>query len=146
MQHSADKNLEKVIQANGFNSEGKVTNDPRIEPKRKWMREYFFLDELPQLFYNVLYKRNMKLVGIRPRSENHWKHYPKEHKQRCTAEKPGLIGIHKISNGKTQLQKERRYMAEQKVYSKCLFGKNYVDLKWGLPITYGIIMGKIKGI
>jgi len=46
---------------------------------------------LPQL-YN-LFKGDLKLVGIRPKSEEHWEAYPLKIMERSLKQKPGLMGI-----------------------------------------------------
>lgn len=79
----------------------------------------------------------MKLVGVRPRLS--WERFSKSHQDRCLKYKPGLLGVHKYLTNKTQLQKERRYMAERKIRPI------WTDIKYGSVIVYGILTGRIRG-
>jgi lipopolysaccharide/colanic/teichoic acid biosynthesis glycosyltransferase len=85
----ADKQLDKIPK-DCFDSNGHITDDPRVTPLGKIFRRYW-IDELPQL-YNFM-AGDLKLVGIRPRSESDWKTYPPEIKERSLRQKPGLMGI-----------------------------------------------------
>ncbi|MBU2639236.1 MAG: sugar transferase [Nanoarchaeota archaeon] len=78
----------RLIQENGRDSLGKIVEDPRIIPGRRFLRRYG-IDELPQ-FYNVL-KGEMALVGIRPRTEEEWSVDPEELKEMALEFKPGLV-------------------------------------------------------
>lgn len=85
----ADKKLEEVV-INGFDSFGKILEDPRITPIGRILRKYW-IDELPQLY--SLARGDIKLVGIRPREEKVWKRYPKSIMERELKQKPGLMAI-----------------------------------------------------
>lgn len=85
----ADERLE-ALAGNGFDSFGKILNDTRITPLGRLLRRYW-IDELPQL-YN-LGRGDLKLVGIRPRSEVTWERYPSDIMERALQQKPGLFGI-----------------------------------------------------
>ncbi len=89
MHPGAHERLEEVA-VNGFDSLGKVKNDPRITPIGKFLRKYW-IDELPQI-YNLA-RGDIKLVGIRPMSESDWMKYPPVIMERSLRQKPGLIGF-----------------------------------------------------
>ncbi len=67
---------------------GKFRNDFRVTSWGRWMRR-LWLDEQP-MWINWL-KRDMKLVGLRPLSEQYFSLYPEEFKERRIKYKPGLI-------------------------------------------------------
>lgn len=77
-----------VFEKNNLQSGGKFHNDFRISPEGKFFRK-FWLDELPMLI-NFL-KGDMKLVGVRPLSQQYYNLYSEELKQKRIQCKPGLI-------------------------------------------------------
>lgn len=85
----ADKQLESLV-SNGFDSFGKIINDPRITPVGRILRKYW-VDELPQL-YNLA-RGDMKLVGIRPQTEDEWRLYPDDIMELALMQKPGLLAV-----------------------------------------------------
>ena len=72
----------------GMNIADKSDNDWRITRWGKFLRKYW-LDELPMLIN--LFKRDVKLVGIRPLSQTMFDTYPKDLQDKRTRTKPGLI-------------------------------------------------------
>lgn len=79
---------EYVFQKNNLQDGGKIKNDFRISPYGKVFRK-LWLDELP-MFYNF-FKREMKLVGVRPLSEHYFSLYSTELQTLRIKTKPGLI-------------------------------------------------------
>ena len=79
---------EYVFQKNDLQDGGKFKNDFRISPYGKVFRK-LWLDELP-MFYNF-FKREMKLVGVRPLSAHYFSLYSKELQILRIKTKPGLI-------------------------------------------------------
>ena len=71
------------------NGHGKPKDDPRITKTGKILRK-FWLDETPQL-YNLI-KGDIKLIGVRPMTEEDWKIYPSDIKEKSLEEKPGWGG------------------------------------------------------
>jgi len=138
MEPNADNRFEQTIRENGLTASRKIRNDPRIIPSRKWMRLHF-IDEILQLPYNVLYKRNMKLIGRRASSEDYWNYSTRQQKIRALRHKPGFIGVHKYDPKRTSEQNERRYFAEKKLMPI------WTDIKYGIVILYNILAGRIKG-
>ena len=90
MDINAHENLEEVINGSELDSLGKPLQDPRITPMGQALRKYG-IDETFQ-WYNLA-RGDLKLVGIRPRSEKDWKSYPSEIMESSLKQKPGLIAI-----------------------------------------------------
>ena len=84
----------------------KVTNDPRITPVGKWLRQWS-LDELPQLF-NVL-KGEMSLVGPRPLPVDEVKRFNDLAHRRRLSVKPGLTCLWQIG-GRNQISDFREWV------------------------------------
>ena len=67
-------------------------NDPRVTKVGRFLRKTS-LDELPQLWYNVLLRGNMSLVGPRPvLREELDRYYTDEEQQAILSVKPGVTG------------------------------------------------------
>ena len=66
----------------------KFNNDFRITSWGRVMRK-LWIDELPMLIN--LFRGEMKLVGVRPLSEQYFELYPEELQQQRTRNKPGLV-------------------------------------------------------
>lgn len=79
---------EYVYRQNQLQSGGKFHNDFRISMVGRFFRKYF-LDEIP-MFINLL-KGDLKLVGVRPLSQQYFNLYSDELKSRRLRHKPGLI-------------------------------------------------------
>lgn len=79
---------EYVYERNHLREGGKLKDDFRINIWGKFLRP-LWLDELPML-WNVL-KGDMKLVGVRPLSEQYFSLYTPEMQELRTRVKPGLI-------------------------------------------------------
>ncbi len=90
MDVDASDRLEEVVRDSELDGYGKIKDDPRITPIGRRLRRYW-IDELPQL-YNIV-RRDLKLVGIRAKSEQDWKEYPLKLKERVLRQKPGLMAI-----------------------------------------------------
>ena len=50
----AEAQFEKVVKSNGSDGTGKINGDPRIDPRRAWLRKTF-LDEILHIPYNFLW-------------------------------------------------------------------------------------------
>jgi lipopolysaccharide/colanic/teichoic acid biosynthesis glycosyltransferase len=88
--HSYAEYLQAYIhEKNNLEEGGKFKNDPRVSTIGKFLRKTW-LDEFPMLI-NVLIKRNMKIVGVRPLSRHYFSLYTKELQEKRVQFKPGLI-------------------------------------------------------
>ncbi len=89
---------------------GKFSNDFRVSTAGKFMRA-FWIDELP-MFINV-FKGEMKLVGVRPLSNQYYNLYPEELQKARTRVKPGLVPPYYADMPQTLeeiIESERRYL------------------------------------
>jgi lipopolysaccharide/colanic/teichoic acid biosynthesis glycosyltransferase len=77
-----------IYETNNLQEGGKFKDDFRISTLGKFMRRYW-IDEIPML-YNLL-KGDIKLIGVRPLSEQYLSLYSDELKQERKKHKPGLI-------------------------------------------------------
>ena len=77
-----------VHQQNSLENGGKFKNDFRIATSRSFLRR-FWLDELPMLIN--LFKGELKIVGVRPLSQQYYSLYSKELQEKRIKYKPGLV-------------------------------------------------------
>jgi len=77
-----------MYRQNALDTNGKFADDFRIASWGKVLRKYW-LDEIPMLF-NWL-RGDLKLVGVRPLSEQYFSLYRDDLKERRLSQKPGLI-------------------------------------------------------
>lgn len=99
-----------VYERNNLKNGGKFDNDFRITTLGKIMRK-FWIDELPMLIN--LFRRDMKLVGVRPLSNHYFNLYDEDLKQKRTQHRPGLIPPYyaDLPDTLTEIQEsERKYL------------------------------------
>lgn len=77
-----------IYEHNHLQQGGKFADDYRVTPWGRWMRR-FWIDELP-MFINF-FKGELKLVGVRPLSQQYFSLYTKEMQELRTRVKPGLL-------------------------------------------------------
>jgi hypothetical protein len=77
-----------IYEKHNLQDGGKFHNDFRISSAGRIMRT-LWIDELPMLL-NLL-RGDLKLVGVRPISEQYFSLYSKNHRKRRTRYKPGLV-------------------------------------------------------
>ncbi|MES2588162.1 MAG: sugar transferase [Bacteroidota bacterium] len=126
-----------IVQKHGLNEKGKIHRDFRLTPWGKWMRKYW-IDEIPQLLN--LFKGQMKLVGVRPVSENYYKRLPEDLQKLRIKYKPGCIPPYVALNFKSSFE---AVVNAERVYLK-LKSKNpyFTDLKF---FFYALINIFLKG-
>lgn len=130
---------EYVISLHGYSKIGKVDDDFRLTKWGKFLRKTQ-LDELPQFFINILYKRNMKLVGARPLSKEEFKRYPDDIKELRSKFKPGLFPPYAA----LKMQgKEKAIEAERLYFNAKLKNPRTTDIKFFFMAVYNKISGKI---
>lgn len=86
---------EYVYKINQLDKGGKFKDDFRISTLGRFMRK-LWIDELPMIF-NIL-KGDMKIIGVRPLSEQYFNLYTKELQEKRIKFKPGLIPPFYIDN------------------------------------------------
>jgi lipopolysaccharide/colanic/teichoic acid biosynthesis glycosyltransferase len=123
----------------GFDENGKIDQSKNIILGRKWLRKYG-IDELPQIPYNIFFKRNMKFVGLRPVKEETFKTYPENLQKKYIKIKPGWMGVNKSSFGSTDAEKNEIYLDK--------YEKNplITDIVYFFNISYNILTGKVKNL
>lgn len=139
----SNKDFNKLLSSNGLDKQGNIKDDPRRIPNRIWLRQYH-VDELPQLFYNVIFKRNMKLIGIRARGKNSWDLFPTQHKERALKQKPSLAGVPYAYPKLSTIKAERKYLAKQKLAKKKSIPLILIDIKHFFRIFYNKTILKQK--
>jgi hypothetical protein len=77
-----------IYKTHNLKEGGKFNNDFRVSMAGKIIRT-LWLDELPMLIN--WFRGELKLVGVRPLSEQYFKLYSKEHQERRIRYKPGLV-------------------------------------------------------
>jgi lipopolysaccharide/colanic/teichoic acid biosynthesis glycosyltransferase len=138
MRDGAEDELAELVADGQMNKDRKIENDPRVIPSRRWLRRGF-IDETPQILYNLFWKRNMRLVGERPKSETYWEGYPRQFKARSLKSKPGFLGVHKYNSLKPCVKVGRKYQAEKKLRPV------WTDIKYGSVIIFNILTGRARG-
>lgn len=151
MRKDAD-NVHRMLdeeQLRQYYNEYKLDDDPRLIGWKKegdgrrcfgaWIRK-LSMDELPQIYWNILIKGNMSVIGPRPilRDELE-RHYTKEEQEKLLSIKPGLTGYWQAyaRNNATYETGQRQKMELYYVDNRCL----WLDLKI-LFATVGAVLSK----
>jgi len=103
---------EKIIQENNLDKGGKIKNDYRITFYGKFFRKYW-IDELPMIINWI--KRELKMVGVRPLSEDYYSRYPADLQELRIKTKPGLVPPYYVDLPVTFeeiLDSERKYLMQ----------------------------------
>ena len=78
----------KIIAENKLDKTGKIKNDFRITYYGQFLRKYW-IDEFPMIINWI--KRELKIVGVRPLSEDNFSRYPADLQELRIKTKPGLV-------------------------------------------------------
>ena len=78
----------QIINDNKLDAGGKIKDDYRITFYGKFFRKYW-VDELPMITNWI--KRELKIVGVRPLSEDYFSRYPADLQELRIKTKPGLV-------------------------------------------------------
>lgn len=135
----ADELFPEVAQAHGIDGHGKVKNDPRITKIGRFLRRYW-LDETPQIL--KLLSGEMRLVGIRPKTEEYWQLFPAEDRKKALRYRPALCGIDYLCKGDSLqdlIKFERGYLDEKEAHSFL------TDVKYFSKLMHGIVFCGIRG-
>lgn len=108
----------------GMDIADKSNDDWRITTWGKFMRKYW-LDELPMLIN--WFKRDVKLVGVRPLSKTMFETYPKWLQDKRTLSRPGLIPPFYIDHPDTF---EELFASEDKYLTEYLAHPIRTDIKY----------------
>ena len=122
-----------VYEKNKLAEGGKLNNDFRVSSIGKVFRKYW-IDELPMLIN--LFKRDVKLVGVRPLSEHYLGLYSEELKERRLKHTPGLIPPFYVDMPKTLQEIMDSEMKYLDAYEKSPF---LTDVKYFFKATYNIV-------
>jgi lipopolysaccharide/colanic/teichoic acid biosynthesis glycosyltransferase len=117
---------------------GKFNHDFRVSTQGRIMRR-LFIDELPML-YNWI-KRDMKLFGVRPISEQYFKLYNKELQEKRVKFKPGLVPPYYADLPKTLEEIQKSEMSYLEAYEKRPFR---TDWKYFWRAVYNIVFKKAR--
>ncbi|HEB84257.1 MAG TPA: hypothetical protein ENI92_04560 [Bacteroidetes bacterium] len=127
-----------IIDNHGLNGHGKVARDFRIADWGRVLRRYW-LDEIPQLL-NVI-RGELKLVGVRPLSEDFFQRYPRDLQEKRSRWKPGCIPpfyYDMPKNFEEIIESERRYLESYERHPLL------TDLRYFLKSMYNIIVRKAR--
>lgn len=99
-----------IIKKNKLDKTGKINNDYRVTFYGKFLRKYW-IDEFPMILNWI--KRDLKIVGVRPLSEDYFKRYPKDLQNLRIKTKPGLVPPYYVDlpvSFEEICESERRYL------------------------------------
>ena len=120
----------------GMDIADKSNDDWRITTWGKFMRKYW-LDELPMLIN--WFKRDVKLVGVRPLSKTMFDTYPEWLQEKRTKSKPGLIPPFYIDHPDTF---EELFASEDKYLTEYLEHPIRTDIKYFFLTMHSILTRK----
>ena len=127
-----------ILKENDFSASGKIFKDYRITTWGKLFRKYW-IDELPNLIN--FFKRDMKLIGVRPVSFKYFNKLPEELQELRVKTKPACIGIH-YSTIPNSFDEVIDYEVEY--LEKYLEKPFRTDLKYLIKFFYNIFFKKIR--
>jgi len=122
-----------------LNEEGKFNKDIRVTTIGRLMRKYW-VDELPMLL-NII-KGEMKIVGVRPLSNQYFNLYSKELQEKRVKFKPGLLPpfYADMPQSMDEIQaSEMKYLVSCEVH-----GEFKTDMKYFLVILKNILVKKAR--
>lgn len=129
---------EYVYQRNNLADGGKFHNDFRVSTLGRFMRR-FWIDELPMLINLV--RRDMKLVGVRPLSQQYYELYDEELKDLRIRTRPGLIPPYYADMPSTL---EEIQASEKKYLESYLRNPFLTDWRYFWKATYNIVVKKAR--
>ena len=137
--HPYSEYIQKYVfdQRGGMNIADKSDDDWRITTWGRFLRKYW-LDELPMLIN--WFKRDVKLVGVRPLSRTMFDQYPKDLQDKRTLCKPGLIPPFYIDHPQTF---DELYASEHKYLDAYLKHPIWTDIRYFFMTMYSILFKKM---
>ena len=127
-----------AFKKNNLQGGGKIKDDFRVTNWGKWFRK-LWIDELP-MFINF-FKREMKLVGVRPLSRHYFNLYPEDLQKLRTQVKPGLVPPFYADMPKTL---EEIIESERKYLKSYLEHPIKTDIKYFFKAWYNILIKKAR--
>jgi lipopolysaccharide/colanic/teichoic acid biosynthesis glycosyltransferase len=127
-----------VFERNSLEKGGKLKDDFRITYWGKIFRK-LWIDELP-MFIN-LFRRELKLVGVRPLSKHYFSLYPKELQEKRIKTKPGLIPPFYVDMPKTM---EEIVASELKYLDQYKESPLKTDVKYFFKSFYNILIKRAR--
>jgi lipopolysaccharide/colanic/teichoic acid biosynthesis glycosyltransferase len=131
MVDGAERQEQRLFQAQGDRTFLKVKNDPRTTPLGRVLRR-FSIDELPQLF-NVL-RGDMSLLGPRPLLQGDLHRFPRASVMRRFAMKPGISGLWQVS-GRSLLPDADRIRLDIDYVDNWTFRRDLALLAKTIPVV-----------
>jgi len=128
-----------IYKNNDLHKAGKFNGDYRVTSWGRVFRKYW-IDDWPMI-YNLI-KGDIKLVGVRPISEQYLSLYSDELKEKRTKVKPGLVPPYYADMPETLdeiMQSELRYL---EAYRKQPF---ITDIRYFFSALYNIVVNKARG-
>ncbi len=129
---------EYIYEKKGISTNGKFSHDPRVTPAGRILRKYF-IDEVPML-WNLI-RGDLKLVGIRPISQQYQGIYPTEFAKFRSRFKPGVIPPYyaDLPKGFEEIvESEKRYLTS---YESSPLA---TDVKYLVKSAYNIIFKRAR--
>lgn len=127
-----------IYEQNYLDEKSKFKDDFRITTIGKIMRK-LWIDEFPMII-NV-FKGELKIVGVRPLSQQYFNLYPEDMRQLRTKFKPGLVPPYYVDlpkNFNQVVESERKYLIS---YEKSPF---LTDIKYFFKAFYNIFFHKAR--
>ncbi|MEQ8523497.1 sugar transferase [Gracilimonas sp.] len=127
-----------AFKKNSLQQGGKIKDDFRVTTWGRWFRK-LWIDELP-MFINF-FKREMKLVGVRPLSRHYFNLYPEDLQELRTKVKPGLVPPFYADMPQTL---EEIIESERKYLKSYLEHPIRTDVRYFFKAWYNILVKKAR--
>lgn len=135
----AEKYLDDVVAKNGLDDVGNPKKDYRITRLGKFLRKYW-IDEIPQIFNLVI--GDLKLVGVRPRSEKEWEFYPESLKKHALKYRYGLFGANYANANRKcfedAIRSEEEYLRQKDI------SPTLTDVRYFFKILWNILFRGVR--
>ncbi len=127
-----------VYDQNKLKEGGKFKNDFRVNTLGKYMRR-LWIDEWPMMAN--LFRGDMKIVGVRPLSQQYFELYDKSLREKRIKTRPGLIPPFYADMPKTL----EEIQASENRYLDAYFKKPFItDFRYFWKATYNIVFKKAR--
>jgi lipopolysaccharide/colanic/teichoic acid biosynthesis glycosyltransferase len=143
MEHGVNNRLKERIDENGWDSNGKPNDEPIISKTAAKLRK-FFIDEAPQIIYNIILNEDMQWVGERPQPADMWdkkiedRIVTQKEMNETLQSKPGLCGVQYRHPDLPVEEARKKY----RVFKKSRPGS--ADLDYFIRIWHNIIFKGVR--